>query len=119
MKRHTLAAVVFAGGIVMAGAAPANAQGKGIRLWNLTSKTMAHFSLSPAGKNAYGANQCANDRDGTVDHDERLKITGVAPGRYDAKIGYVDGRICFARGLTLADNEVFSVEDSQLTGCNR
>jgi hypothetical protein len=119
MKQLSAAAALLAIGIGFAGASPASAQGKGIRFWNLTAKTIAHFSLSPAGKGAYGANQCANDRDGTVDHDERLRITGTAPGRYDAKIGYVDGRICFARGLTLADNEVFSIEDSQLTGCNR
>lgn len=105
--------------LVLFSTASAMAQGKPIRFWNLTSKTISHFSLSPAGKGAYGANQCANDRDGTVDHDERLKITGVQPGRYDAKIGYEDGRICFARGLSVEAGEVFSVEDSQLTGCNR
>lgn len=111
--------IATAAAIFLVSTAGAFAQGKPIRFWNLTSKTISHFSLSPAGKGAYGTNQCANDRDGTVDHDERLKITGVQPGRYDAKIGYEDGRICFARGLTLEAGEVFSVEDSQLTGCNR
>ena len=100
-------------------AGPAFAQGKGIRFWNLTGETISHFSLSPAGKNTFGANQCVNDRDGTVDHDERLKITDVAPGRYDAKIGFKGGRVCFARGLTLADNGIFSVEEKQLVGCKR
>ena len=35
------------------------------------------LQLSPAGQNAWGANQCANDPDGAVDHDERLRITGA------------------------------------------
>src|SRR3954462_8224664 len=66
-------------------ATPALAQGERIRFWNLTAQTITHFYLAPAGTNKYGPDQCVNDRDGTVDHDERLRITGISPGRYDAK----------------------------------
>src|ERR1700745_2891936 len=55
------------------------AQGKGIRFWNLTTATVSGLQLSPAGKNAWGPNQTANDKDGEVDHDERLRITGAGP----------------------------------------
>jgi hypothetical protein len=54
--------------------------------WNLTSNTVTSLSLAPAGSDAWGPNQCANDRDGTVDPDERLRLTGAAPGRYDVHI---------------------------------
>ena len=30
-------------------------------------------------------NQCKNDKDGTVDSDERLRITGVNTGTYDIR----------------------------------
>src|SRR5580704_848381 len=73
------------------------AQGKGIRLWNLTSQTISGFELSPAGKNTWGPNQTLNDKDKEVDHDERLRITGIEPGRYDAKVSYRDARQCFLR----------------------
>ena len=63
------------------------AQGKGIRLWNLTTATISNFQLSPAGKDSWGPNQALNDRDKEVDHDERLRITGIQPGRYDARVG--------------------------------
>jgi len=53
------------------------AQGKGIRLWNLTTATISEFQLSPAGKSDWGPNQTLNDKDKEVDHDERLRITGV------------------------------------------
>ena len=33
------------------------AQGKGIRLWNLTTATISNFQLSPAGKDSWGPNQ--------------------------------------------------------------
>ena len=77
------------------------AQGKGIRLWNLTTATISSFQLSPAGKNAWGANQTLNDKDKEVDHDERLRITGVEPGRYDAKVGYRDSKQCFVRDIEI------------------
>ena len=41
--------------------------------------------LAPAGTTHFGPNHAKNDKDGTVDHDERLRITGVEPGMYDAK----------------------------------
>ena len=58
----------------------AQSKGKGIRLWNLTTSTISGFQLSPAGKDAWGPNQTLNDKDKEVDHDERLRITGVEPG---------------------------------------
>ena len=87
------------------------------RFWNLTSGTVSDFRLAPAGSNAFGANQCVNDKDGTVDHDERLVITGVAPGRYDAKLAYTTGRICFARNLEVKEGKVFSIDDHDLKDC--
>ena len=51
---------------------------KDTRFWNLTANTITSLQLSPAGKNDWGRKQAGNDRDGTVDHDERLKITDTA-----------------------------------------
>jgi hypothetical protein len=93
------------------------ADSKGIRFWNLTSQTIVEVRMSPAGIGVWGANQCANDRDGTVDHDERLRITGIAPGRYDLKVGFKDGRICTVRNIEVKDGGIFSIEDENLTEC--
>jgi hypothetical protein len=95
------------------------AQGKGIRLWNLTTATISGFQLSPAGKNEWGANQTLNDKDKEVDHDERLRITGIAPGRYDAKVSYPDNRQCFVRDIEIKADAVFSVSDKDLRDCNK
>ena len=92
---------------------------KGVRLWNLTSATIASFQLSPAGKDMWGANQTLNDKDKEVDHDERLAITDVVPGRYDAKVGYPDGRVCFVRDIEIKSNAVFSVADKDLKDCKK
>ena len=96
------------------------AQGKkGIRLWNLTTATMSGFQLSPAGKTDWGPNQTLNDRDKEVDHDERLRITGVEPGRYDAKVSYRDSRQCFVRDIEIRADAVFSISDKDLKDCNK
>ena len=95
------------------------AQGKGVRLWNLTTATISEFQLSPPGKNDWGANQTLNDKDKEVDHDERLRITGVEPGRYDAKVGYRGSKHCFVRGIEIKADAVFSIADKDLKDCNK
>lgn len=95
------------------------AQGKGIRLWNLTTATISNFQLSPAGKDSWGSNQTLNDRDKEVDHDERLRITGIQPGRYDAKVGYRDSRQCLVRDIEIKADAVFSIADKDLKDCNK
>ncbi len=95
------------------------AEGKGMRFWNLTASTVVSLELSPAGTNAWGKNQCENDPDGAVDHDERLKITGVEPGLYDAKLRNKDGRECFAKNIEIKADGVFSLDEKTLTGCTR
>jgi hypothetical protein len=97
----------------------ADGKGKGIRFWNLTSSTVTSLQLSPAGQNAWGADQCANDADGAVDHDERLRITGISPGRYDVKLANKIGRTCVVRNLDIKENGIFSIEDKDLTDCGK
>jgi hypothetical protein len=107
--------------LTLAGLIPAalGAEGKGIRFWNLTSSTIKNLYLSPAGKDAFGPDLCANDPDGAVDHDERLKLTGLAPGRYDLKLADNTGRVCVVRNITVEANKVFSVQEQDLTECTK
>ena len=95
------------------------AEGKGIRFWNLTTATVSGFQLSPAGKDSWGPNQTLNDKDKEVDHDERLRITGVDPGRYDAKISYRDKRQCLVRDIEIKADQMFSIADKDLKDCSK
>ena len=90
-----------------------------MRFWNLTRHTIKEFYLAPAGTTSWGANQCKNDRDGTVDTDERLRITDTPPGMYDAKLVDVSGRTCTVKNLKLEIGEIFSIEERELTACDR
>ena len=90
----------------------------GMRVWNLTLYTLTSLQFSPPGQNAWGKNQCENDDDKTVDHDERLRITGLTPGRYDAKLTDKIGRTCIVRNVDVKDG-VFAIEEKQLTDCQQ
>jgi hypothetical protein len=92
---------------------------KGIRFWNLTRYTITQLQLSPTGKETWGPDQCRNDRDGTVDHDERLRVTGIEPGRYDVKLTDKSGRTCLVRNVDVKGDAVFSIEEKQLAECNK
>jgi hypothetical protein len=93
------------------------AAAKDTRFWNLTSSTVKSLELAPAGTSAFGPNQCANDPDGAVDHDERVKVTGVTTGSYDARITLADGRVCMAKAVRVETGKPFSIEDKDLVGC--
>ncbi len=112
--------LAFALMAVVLAASPALAEekkSKGTRFWNLTGETVAKFELAPTGTTAFGPDQAKNDKDGTVDNDERLKILDVADGKYDARITDVKGNVCMAVGLDVKKDGVFSVEKDQLKDC--
>ncbi|OSJ21303.1 hypothetical protein BSZ19_48645 [Bradyrhizobium japonicum] len=116
MMRWFLALIAL---LTLAGEAAAQSKGKGIRLWNLTTETISGFQLSPAGKTEWGPNQCLNDKDKEVDHDERLRITGVEPGRYDAWVSYPNARQCIVRDIEIKADAVFSIADKDLKDCTK
>ncbi len=104
----------------LAGLAAADAQQqKPMRFWNLTRHVISELSLAPAGTANFGPNQCKNDKDGTVDPDERLRITGVPPGTYDVRLKDVSGRSCIVRGIKVEAGETFSIEEKELTACEK
>jgi len=104
----------------LAGMAAADAQQqKPTRFWNLTRHVINELSLAPAGTTNFGPNQCKNDKDGTVDPDERLRITGVPPGTYDIRLKDISGRQCIVRGVKVEAGEIFSIEEKELTACEK
>ena len=117
-----LASALWIGGLwigaLCIGAQPALAADP-LRFWNLTSVTITRLVLAPAGSGAFGPDQCANDRDGAVDHDERLRLTAITPGRYDVQLTTKPGRICLIRNVEVTDGRkfAFALDDGDLTDC--
>jgi hypothetical protein len=113
---HNIAAALF---LLVTTASLAVAAERPMRFWNLTRYTISEFYLAPAGTTNWGANQCKNDKDGTVDADERLRITDTPPGSYDAKLVDVSKRTCVVRNVKLVAGEIFSIEEKELTSCTQ
>ncbi len=105
--------------VLLVSATPGRAEEKPTRLWNLTAWTIADLKLAPAGTEQFGPNQCLNDRDATVEADERLKITGVTTGQYDARIAFKNGRVCRARNLSIVEGQIFDIADKDLVDCSK
>jgi|SRR5690242_21119018 len=112
---HRAALVVLA--LVLSLTASLAADRKPTRFWNLTANTIVSLQMSPAGLGAWGRDQCENDRDHEVDHDERLRITEVAPGRYDVRFKDKTGRVCVVKAIEVKDGEVFTIEEKDLAEC--
>jgi hypothetical protein len=110
--------ISFVALVLIATSCAAIAQSRPTRFWNLTRHTISELHLAPAGSTEFGPNQCKN-KDGTVDPDERLRITGVASGSYDAKLKDVSGRSCLVRNIKVEAGEIFSIEEKELTACTR
>ena len=111
--RTTLAAVL----ILAAGTTAVAA--KTTRFWNLTDNTITQFALAPAGTDKFGPDQCKNDKDGSVDHDERLKIVGVPSGTYEARFTDSKNRTCTVKNVDVKEGDVFSIEEKQLGDCKK
>ncbi len=92
---------------------------KTTRFWNLTDNTITQFALAPAGTDTFGPDQCKNDKDGAVDHDERLKIVGVPSGVYAARFTDSKNRTCTVKNVDVKEGDVFSIEEKQLGDCKK
>jgi hypothetical protein len=112
---HRAALVVLA--LVLSLTAAHAADRKPTRFWNLTANTIVTLQMSPAGQQAWGRDQCENDRDHEVDHDERLRITDIAPGRYDVRFKDKTGRTCVVKNIDVKDGDIFTIDEKDLSGC--
>jgi hypothetical protein len=56
-----------------------------------------------------------------VSSDERLKITGVTPGRYDVRLTDGKSRVCIVRNVEVKPKGpyAFSISDKDLTSCTK
>ncbi|HLH98790.1 MAG TPA: hypothetical protein VKW08_27075 [Xanthobacteraceae bacterium] len=112
-----LAVLGFA--FTLAAVSTAFAQGRPTRFWNLTGGRISEFYLAPPGTTNWGPNQAKNDKDGVVDPDERVNITGVQSGTYDVKFTDKDGRTCVVRNVKVEVGQIFSIDEKDLTSCSK
>lgn len=90
-----------------------------MQFWNLTGTTINKLYLAPSGTTQWGPNQCANDPDGAVEPDERLKLTGISPGHYAVKLTDAAGRTCLVKDVLVEAGAkyAFSLSEADLKEC--
>ena len=91
----------------------------GPRFLNRTGQTVVKLQLASVGSKAWGPDQCKNDDEGEVDHNERMTLAGVKSGRYDIRIADKKGRVCVAKNIELKEGIQFVVRDTDLTECTK
>jgi hypothetical protein len=116
-KLQQVARLVFCSLIMAYGGSGASAAAQ-TKFWNITGDTIVKFELAPAGTANWGPDQCKNDKDDSVDDDERLKIQGVGTGSYDARMTFQDGRVCTVKAISIETGKIFSIERDQLKDCS-
>jgi hypothetical protein len=115
MHRTSTWIVLFA----LACSSAAAEEGKSPRFLNRTGQTVVKLQLAPAGTKAWGSDQCANDDEGEVDHNEKLTLVGVKSGHYDMKIADKNGRVCVVKNVDVKEGTQFSIKEQDLTDCGK
>lgn len=108
--------------ILLLGAATGPVRSETVQqFWNTSTRTFTGVFLAPAGSNRWGPNQAANDPDGSVSADERLKLTDVPAGRLDVRLIDNAGRTCVVRGVevTTGRRYAFAIGDDELVHCRQ
>ncbi len=111
----------IAGATLCAAVIAASMAGAADRLvaYNLTTATeFKALYLAPAGTRGWGPNQVLNDKDKVWDSSERLRLTGVTRGRFDARLIDSKGRTCTLAGVDLTRDTSFDVRDADLASCH-
>jgi hypothetical protein len=92
-----------------------------LQFWNTSSHEFTGVYLSPPGTNQWGPNETANDRDGSVAADERLKMPDLQPGQYDVRLVDKAGHSCVVKNVTVsaAGRYAFAIGDAELKSCGK
>jgi hypothetical protein len=112
-------ASTFIVALALASSAALAQEAKGPRFLNRTGQTVVKLQLAPAGTKIWGPDQCANDDEGEIDHNEKLTLVGVKSGRYDVRIADKNGRVCFVKNVDLREGVQFSIKEQDLTDCGK
>ncbi len=108
--------------IAMLAAAGGAAQAAGpLQFWNTSSREFTGVYLAAPGTTQWGPNETANDPDGSVAADERLKMPDAKPGHYDVRVVEKGGKTCVVKNVEARATGpyAFSIGDDDLKKCKR
>lgn len=95
------------------------AQAGSLKFLNRTGVTIVNLQFAAPGSGAWGPNQCKNDDEGEVDHNEGLTLTGLQAGRHDVRLGDKKGRVCTIRNVDVREGNPVIIREQDLAACAR
>lgn len=88
-------------------------------VYDMTTRTdFKSVFLAPAGTQNWGRDQAANDKDHSLETNERLSLTGITHGLYDVKLVDKAGRTCIVKGVDLTKDRSFEIREKDLSDCH-
>lgn len=108
------------GAMLMTAMSCVSASGREARFVAFNSTTSTDFTalyLAPAGTDQWGPNQVLNEKDKSWEASERIRLSGIKPGRYDARLVDEKGQECRLSNVDLTKDTSFEVRDADLASC--
>ena len=89
--------------------------------WNRTGRAITNLVMALPGTAKWGPDQCAKHKDGRVDEDQHLELTGLTSDQYDVKLTDASGRTCVVRDVVIQTGkaDAFSLSESDLKDCSK
>ena len=89
-------------------------EGNSLLFLNRVGETIVHLQLAPAGTTKWGPDQCQYEDDKSIEHNEKIPLTGVMPGRYDIRFMDLKGRACTVRNIDVKDGALVVLRENEL-----
>ena len=90
------------------------ADDKPLLLLNRVGETIVKLQFAPAGSTKWGPDQCQYEEDKSVEHNEKVPLHGVAPGRYDVRFTDLKGRSCTVKNLDVKEGALTVIRENEL-----
>jgi hypothetical protein len=81
---------------------------------NRAGETIVKLQFARAGTTKWGPDQCQHEEDKGVEHNEKVPLPDVSPGRYDVRFTDLKGRICTVKNLDVKEGALTVIRESEL-----
>jgi hypothetical protein len=100
--------------LLVAGSSAFAIEGNSLLFLNRVGETIVHLQLAPAGTTKWGPDQCQYEDDKSIEHNEKIPLMGVTPGRYDIRFTDLKGRACTVRNLDVKPGALVVLRENEL-----
>jgi hypothetical protein len=90
------------------------ADDKPLLFLNRAGETMVKLQFAPAGTTKWGSDQTQYEDDKQVEHNEKITLRDVTPGRYDVRFTDIKGRSCTVKNLDLKPGTLVVIRQAEL-----